>query len=206
MKHSLRKTIRAKLAEMPSAVAQAKSMAACKRLLEQPEFAAAQTIMIYLPLPREVDVSPVALRGWQEQKTICAPRLSWEQRHMLPVEIRSLDTGLVADVRGLSGLREPAEGEPIPIEMVDLVLVPALAYDRKGNRLGRGAGFYDRFLAQGQFVGVAVGIAFREQLTEAVPVAANDVPVHMLVTDEEVLRFSPVRRTGPGKDAGSRKP
>lgn len=190
MKKSLRKLVRGKLAAMSPAVAHAKSMAASRRLMAQPEFERARTVMIYLPLPDEVDLSPIALRGWQEQKTIAAPKISWDQRHMIPIEIRSLETDVVGTARGL---REPADGEPIPLEMLDLVVVPALAFDPRGNRLGRGAGFYDRFLAQPQFRGVAVGLAFREQVIEALPVLENDVPVHMLVTDEEVLRFAPVR-------------
>ncbi len=203
MKKSLRKLVREKLAAMSPAVAHAKSMAACKRLMAQPEFQSARTLMIYLPLPDEVDVSPIALRGWQEQKLIAAPKVSWDQRHMIPIEIRSLETGVVRTARGL---REPADGEPIPLEMLDLVVVPALAFDPQGNRLGRGAGFYDRFLAQPQFQGLAVGLAFREQVIDSLPVQENDVPVQMLVTDEEIRRFPRPRSGGKGaakgKDAG----
>ena len=199
VKASLRKNIQAKLAEMNPTVAHAKSMAVCKRLLEQPEFERAEVVMIYLPMPGEVDIAPVALRGWQGGKTIAAPRLAWDQRHMLPIVINSLESGLVEIRRGL---REPASGEPVPMEMLDLVLVPAMAYDRAGNRLGRGAGFYDRFLAAPSFRGTAVGIAFREQLVEHVPMHANDVPVHMLVTDEEVFRFASAGAADAGMDAG----
>jgi len=177
---------------MSPAVAHAKSMAACKRLQDLAEFKRAGAIMIYLPMPEEVDVSPLALRGWQEQKTVAAPRVSWDQRHMLPIRIRSLETDLVAS-RGL--LREPADGEPVPPEMLDLVVVPALAYDTHGNRLGRGAGFYDRFLASPGFKGTAVGIAFREQLVDELPTAKHDMPVDVLVTDEQVLRFTPATET-----------
>jgi 5-formyltetrahydrofolate cyclo-ligase len=187
VKESLRKHIRRKLAGLDPAVAHAKSMAACKRLQGLPEFRQASVVMIYLPMPGEVDVTPLALRGWQEQKTITAPKLSWDLRHMLPIEIRSLEAGLVT-TKG--NLREPAGGEPIPVQMLDLVVCPALAFDRQGNRLGRGAGFYDRFLATPGFQGAAVGIAFREQLVDELPVQRNDVPVHILVTDEEVLRLS----------------
>ena len=199
MKQSLRKMIRQKLAGLNPAVAHAKSMAICKRLLEQPEYDRAQTIMIYLPMADEVDVAPIALRGWQQEKTIAAPRLAWDQRHMLPVEIRSLETGLVVTYKGL---REPAGGEPVPVEFLDLVIVPALAYDRQGNRLGRGAGFYDRFLKTPQFRGLAVGVAFREQLVDHIPAQENDVPVHMLVTDEEVFRFASAKSADAGMEAG----
>jgi len=183
---------------MVPAAAHAKSMAACRRLIAQPEFRRAEAIMIYLPLPDEVDLSPIALRAWQQQKRIAAPKVSWDQRHMIPIEIRSLETDVVTTSRGL---REPADGEPVPVEMLDLVVVPALAFDRRGNRLGRGAGFYDRFLAQREFRGVAAGLAFQEQLIDEVPVQENDVPVCMLVTDEEILRFAPSDSVDRGKDA-----
>jgi len=186
VKQSLRRTIREKLSAMAPTVAHAKSMAACKRLMDTPEFDHASVVMIYLPIPGEVDVSPVALRGWQEQKIICAPKLSWDHRHMLPIEIRSLQTGLVSTV---NGLREPADGEPIAMGTLDLVLVPALVFDRNGNRLGRGAGFYDRFLASVEFGGISVGIAFGEQVADEVPVHDHDIPVDILVTDEIIMRF-----------------
>lgn len=195
----LRKNVRKKLAGLSRAVAHAKSMAASKRLLALPEFDRASVVMIYLPLPGELDVTPIALRGWQEQKVIAAPKTSWDDRHIIPLEIRSLETGLVT---GNYGLREPADGEPIPLDMLDLVIVPGLAFDRKGNRLGRGAGFYDRFLASSHLRAVTVGMAWREQIVEKVPVKKNDIPVHMLVTDEEALRFSPAPAAGEGKEAG----
>lgn len=202
VKASLRKIIRQRLAAMSPTVAQAKSMAICKRLLEQPEFERAQTIMIYLPMPGEVDVAPIALRGWQMDKTIAAPRLAWDLRYMLPVEIRSLESGLVVT---RPGLREPEGGEPIPLGMLDMVLVPAMAYDRQGNRLGRGAGFYDRFLASPQFRGVPVGLAFTEQLVDHVPVHDTDMPVQLLITDEDVMRFAPAGSAGAGKEAGGQR-
>ncbi|MCD4700106.1 MAG: 5-formyltetrahydrofolate cyclo-ligase [Phycisphaerae bacterium] len=198
VKQNLRRTIREKLSVMAPAVAHARSMAACKRLMDTPEFARSSVVMIYLPIPGEVDVSPVALRGWQEQKIICAPKLSWDHRHMLPIEIRSLQSGLVSTV---NGLREPADGEQIEIGTLDMVLVPALVFDRSGNRLGRGAGFYDRFLGAVEVVGISVGNAFGEQIADEVPVHDHDVPVNMLVTDEEIIRFAPPDRYAQGKDA-----
>jgi 5-formyltetrahydrofolate cyclo-ligase len=202
VKRKLRTDIRKVLQGIDPTVAHAKSMAACVRLLAQPEFARAKVIMIYLPLPGEVDIGPIALRGWQEEKTITAPKISWDQRHMIPLTIRSLDTGLVTVQKGL---REPANGEPVPVELLDLVIVPGLAFDRQGNRLGRGAGFYDRFLGSGYFHGTAVGLAFREQVVDELPTTDNDVPMNMLVTDEEVLRFGSAKSTAAGKDAGRPK-
>ena len=88
-----------------------------------------------------------------------------------------------------NGIREPAREETWPLEEIDLVVVPALAYDRLGNRLGRGGGFYDRFLARLEMRTVVCGLAFAQQVVEELPTHATDHPVDLLVTDEEVLRF-----------------
>jgi len=196
VKDALRQRIRRTLALLDPAAAHAKSMAACKRLTAQPEFDRAETIMLYLPMAEEVDTTPLALRAWRAEKTVTAPRCDWRQRKMTPIEVRSMETGLEV-TRGQ--VREPASGTAVAVEDLDLVIVPALAFDRRGNRLGRGGGFYDRFLASPALRGVTVGLAFHQQLVAEVPVADTDVPVRMLVTDEQVLRFpaSP-RATGPG--------
>lgn len=121
---------------------------------------------------------------------------------MIPIQIHSMENG-IAVTRG--ELREPEAGEPLELATIDLVIVPAMAFDRFGNRLGRGAGFYDRFLASRQFAGTSAGLAFREQLVaEQLPIQENDVPVHMLITDEEILRFSPGGQAAHGKEAGSK--
>jgi 5-formyltetrahydrofolate cyclo-ligase len=105
---------------------------------------------------------------------------------MLPVEIRSLTDDLV--VSGM-GIREPITGIPFPISLIDLVIVPGLGFDEFGGRLGRGRGFYDRFLAHPDFRGVACGLAFEQQLLPSVPVGPLDRRVDMLVTEESVRRF-----------------
>jgi len=106
---------------------------------------------------------------------------------MLPVEISSLQTGLTTTGHGI---REPETGKPVPISEIDLVLVPGLGFTANGFRIGRGMGFYDRFLAQPEFVGVSCGLAFEEQIVPALPVLDHDVPLSMLVTDRSVRRFA----------------
>ena len=195
MKALLRREIERKLAAMPAEVAAAKSRVACSSLLAAEEFRSAGAIMLYAPIPREVDVEPVADAAWRAGKTVLAPKVDWSTERMQAVAIRSMDEL----VPGRFGLREPAGGEggesqsaveAWPIAGIDLIIVPALAYDRAGNRLGRGAGFYDRFLAQPGRRAVTCGLAFAEQLVDHVPMHENDVPVDMLVTDAEVLRFN----------------
>lgn len=185
-KKELRQRLRKLITEIPAQELETKSLRACHRLFEQPEYIRAEVVMVFLSLPSEVDTSPLVLRAWQDRKRVLAPKVSWGQRRMLPVEIRSLADDLTVSSLGI---REPISGIPFPVSTLDLVIVPGLGFDEYGQRLGRGRGFYDRFLAHPDFKGVACAMAFEEQLVPKVPVGPLDRPVDMLVTDKEVRRF-----------------
>ena len=185
-KPHLRTEMKEALSAMPAGVAADKSRQACRMLVDLDEFQNAANIMLYMPIPQEIDCIPVALAAWRQAKTVLVPKVSLEQRHMVAVRCNSMDDQMVT---GSYGIREPAGGEPWPVENIGLIVLPALAYDRRGNRLGRGGGFYDRFLAQPGMRAVTCGLAFTEQVAGEVPTTANDWPVGMLVTDKEVLRF-----------------
>lgn len=186
-KGAVRKQLRGILDAMSEADRHAKSLTICSLMAAAPEFTAARVVMLYLSTPTEVDTAPLALRAWQSGKTVVVPKVSWDQRRMLPVEITSLTTGLTTTG---PGVREPIAGNPMPLGFIDLVVVPGLGFTRTGYRIGRGMGFYDRFLAQNEFVGVSCGLAFAEQLVEQLPVLDHDVPLSMLATDQGVLRFA----------------
>lgn len=143
--------------------------------------------MVFLSLPSEPDTTPIVLRAWQDGKRVLAPKVSWNQRRMLPMEIRSLTDDLVTSTMGI---REPISGVPFPISLLELVIVPGLGFDEYGNRLGRGRGFYDRFLAHPEFAGTACGLALEEQVVPTIPAGPLDRPIDMLVTDAGVRRFS----------------
>jgi len=187
MKHLLRQDMKSRLAAIGPEHVRTRSEAACERLAALPEFRQADVVMLYLPIPLEVDTAAAALAAWQAGKTVLVPKVSWEQKHMIAVTCRSFEDNM----EHLNhGLRHPADGEPWPLEGIDLVVVPALAFDRAGRRLGRGGGFYDRFLARPEFRGNTCGLAFAEQLVDELPCHDHDVAVNMLVTDQQVLRFA----------------
>jgi len=188
MKKALRKQMLATLAAMKASVAAAKSKQACATLGGLEEFRSARCVMLYLPTPTEVDTAHLALAAWQDGKTVVMPKVFWGQGHMIPVVCRSLGDEDLSP--GKFGIREPADGEPWLLEDIDLVVTPALAFDRRGHRLGRGGGFYDRFLAQPALHATAVGLAFAEQVVDELPINGEDHPVDILVTDKEVLRFT----------------
>jgi 5-formyltetrahydrofolate cyclo-ligase len=186
-KSTLRRLLRDRLAAMSAADRHTKSVAACGLITHSPEFAAAHVVMIYLSTPIEVDASSIALKAWQTGKTVVVPKVSWDQRRMLPVEISSLHDPMTTTG---PGVREPADGNPCPVDIIDLVVVPGLGFTEKGHRIGRGMGFYDRFLGQNEFIGTSCGLGFEEQVMAELPVLDHDIPLSMLVTDRGIRRFA----------------
>jgi 5-formyltetrahydrofolate cyclo-ligase len=89
-------------------------------------------------------------------------------------------------VGGAYGILEPRMCRPVPVEDLQVIIVPALAVDKKGNRLGFGAGFYDRFLHDVQVPVIALTYDF--QVVPKVPKEVTDVPVSFIVTENEIIR------------------
>jgi len=183
-KVELRRQLRNRLLGMSPEQRNDKSRKACRNLVSTEPFQNASIIMVYLSLPHEVDTAEAILHAWQLGKTIAVPKISWQQRHMIPVQITSLETGFST---GTGGLKNPLGGVPIPFGQIDLVVAPALGFDREGNRLGRGGSFYDRFFANTDVTAYRCGLAFAEQVVDSVPTTDSDEPVNFLVTDEEVI-------------------
>jgi 5-formyltetrahydrofolate cyclo-ligase len=198
-KNEIRTQMKAFLAALTAADRHARSIAACQQLMSTREFKSAQTIMIFMSMPTEVETSTLAIKAWQEGKNVAVPRVDWAGKRMEPVEIRSLDVGM--QTTG-PGVREPVAGTAVPLGCIDMVVVPGLAYDRQGFRVGRGGGFYDRFLSQQDFQGKRVALCFHEQLLgNAIPCEPHDMPMDLIVTDKEVIHCH--RHSGGHAAAGS---
>ncbi len=187
-KKRIRTEVRSRLEALDAVQAHALSVRACARFLETEFFQSALTVMVYLPTPGEVDVAPIAIRCFQERKTLCAPRIDWDHRRMTPVEIRGFDDRF--EVRR-HGVREPVDGRPVPLEEIDLIIVPGLAFDASGARLGRGSGFYDRFLSQPALRRTATrcGVCFDFQVVDEIPLDPHDVHLDAIVTDRRTIRI-----------------
>lgn len=190
-KRALRQQIRERLAALGPEELARRSTTVWNLLFRTEEYRRAEILMLFLSSGHEVDTQPLAVQAWADLKRVLAPRVTWDQRRMLPIEIHSL-----AGVEpGYMGIQEPIEGMPVPVSDIDLVVLPGLAFDGAGNRLGRGRGFYDRFLSHRDFRGISCAVGLEEQFLESIPTGASDVRVNMLVTDAAVRRFA---RTGRG--------
>jgi len=194
-KVQLRHKLKSLLATLSPQERLEKSKAICSYVLESKPFESASTVMVFLSLPHEIDTTAIILSAWQQGKTIVVPKMRWEQRDMIPVKITSLETGLKKEQMGL---RNPVADTPTPLEAIDFVVTPGLGFDRQGNRLGRGAGYYDRFFSTPGVRAVKWGIGFSEQLCLEIPHDQQDVPLDAVVTEQGVIDCLPAH-VRPGR-------
>ncbi len=180
--------MRETLAAMSDAERHDASIAVCSRLTNLEVFQHARVVMLYMPLANEVDLTPAAIRCFQTAKTVCVPRVDWKRRDMNPVEVTSFDDH-VMDIDE-HGLRTPRDGRPLVPTLIDLVVVPGLAFDARGHRVGRGGGYYDRFLSRLRRSATTVGLAFDAQIIDTVPADERDISVDLVVTERRVARAS----------------
>ena len=154
-------------------------------ILTWPLFQRSRTLMIYLSMPDEVPTDPLIELSISEGKCVCVPMLESAYGVMSAAQIHSLAALTV----GKFGLRtpDPEHVERVSPAAIDLVLVPAVAFDRSGNRLGFGSGYYDRFLPQAAKA-VFLGLAWECQITEEIPYEPHDVKMHYLLTEKGFWR------------------
>jgi 5-formyltetrahydrofolate cyclo-ligase len=151
-------------------------------LLGMRAFRDAGSVGCYFRVKGEVDLAAVIAECRRERKALALPS-------SLPAGgyvFRAWHEGS-AMTSGRFGIPEPADGETLPLSDLDLVLVPGVAFDSRGGRLGRGGGFYDRLLA-GRSVRrpFLVGVAFSWQMVENVPMGPEDVAVDCVVTEDGI--------------------
>jgi 5-formyltetrahydrofolate cyclo-ligase len=155
-----------------------KSRAICEAISAHPAFSQGQRVAIFSPLPSEPDLNALWGHG---PRAFCYPRVTREQMEF--VEVATLDA--LAPAAWNPWIREPAltETRRVTPAEIDLILVPGLAFTRDGWRLGRGGGFYDRFLAQLPARAVNLGVCFEVQIVETLPVEAHDHRLDLIVTE-----------------------
>ena len=163
---------------MNSEEAKAKSLQAEKNLSKVKEFSDADNVMFYLALKKEVDVSETILRRIDSGKNVFVPVL--KNGEILPSRLRSLD-GLK---KGKFGISEPENPEFVDPEFLEVVLVPGTAFDREGNRVGHGKGFYDNFLKKTR--AFKIGLAYETQILDKIRTSPEDVKMDKVVTDRIV--------------------
>ena len=201
-KGEIRKRIlQARRALAPEEAAE-KSARIVAQLLELPEYRVARTVMAYLDFRGEVQTGPFVRVALAQGKRVAVPVTEVASRRLVP----SLLVRYPEEVApGTWGIPEPLPEyvRPVPVEEIDLVVVPGVAFDPAGNRLGYGGGFYDRFLPLTRDDCFWVAPAFELQLVDRIEAGPCDCPVHCIVTEERILRPG-LPRIGRGCSGGAR--
>lgn len=187
-KRALREQAKTTLAAISDRERELRSRSLCSKLADLPGWSAAKTVMVYLAMPEEVDLAAAIEKAVKAGKRICVPRIDWAAKTMSPmvVDWKKMKT----EVRE-HGVSEPVGGAVAKLEKLDLVLVPGLAFDLKGHRLGRGAGFYDRFLEEYKAArgpaAAALGVCFEAQVVGQIPAEEHDQTVDGVVTERRLV-------------------
>lgn len=175
----LRKALLKKRKKIPASLRHKKSRLVFKKLFHTPEFLRAAHVALYYGIVPEVATKPF-LKTLLKDKKVYLPRICSGKKRMTLRQVRSLSKDLV---KGPYDIMEPKLSCPErSAARIDLIIVPGVAFDLRGGRLGRGAGYYDRLLRR---AGKAfkVGLCFLEQIVKKVPMTARDVRVDRVITD-----------------------
>ena len=186
-KRALRIQVSAGLKRMGPGERAAASARARALLAAQPLWKTAQWVLFFAPLPEELDVWPLLTEALAAGKKIGLPRFVAEDSTYEACQIQDPKSDLRV---GHFGIREPASRcAPLPSTRLDLILVPGVAFDLHGRRLGRGKGYYDQLLVE--LRGTTCGVAFDEQIVEEIPVAPHDVHLDCILTPTRWVDLKP---------------
>jgi 5-formyltetrahydrofolate cyclo-ligase len=186
-KQALRDQVRAAVARMEPGERVTASAQARALLAAQPLWRTAQWVLFFAPLPEELDVWPLLTAALSTAKRVALPRFVAKTRTYEACQI--LDPRLDLQV-GHFGIREPhSRCAPLASTRLDLILVPGVAFDLQGRRLGHGKGYYDQLLKG--LGGTTCGVAFDQQIVGEVPVEPHDVRLNCILTPTHWLQWKP---------------
>lgn len=164
-----------------------KSLAVCERLVSHPAFNSGETILFYSPIRKEVDIRPAMEKAWSAGKRVVLPKVEPKTKTLACYRLQRGEPL----VSGIFGILEPPgeESARIAPESLDLVVVPGIAFDEQGYRLGYGGGYYDRFFARYPGSFLRVGVAYSFQVVSTIYPEKHDQRLDGLITPSMTLSF-----------------
>jgi 5-formyltetrahydrofolate cyclo-ligase len=184
-KKIIRQEILHKRDSIPENIKQEKDATIRQRIIRLPEFTDAKTILFYASFRSEVDTSEMIKITLGQGKRAILPKVDKENKRLKLYEVKGMDEL----AKGYMGISEPSVSEErlTRLDDIGLVIIPGAAFDVSGNRLGYGAGFYDRLLAGMKNKIPVIAPAYEEQIVEKIPSEPHDVKVTKIVTDKRVI-------------------
>ena len=187
-KRTLRESLIAARDALPAAMRARASRSIADRIAALPAWRAARVVLLTLPFRSEWDARLAVRDALADGKTVAVPRVDAPARMLHALVIEDLERDVEPGYRGIP---EPRADRPtIPLDRIDWVLVPGIAFDPAGKRLGYGGGYYDRLLPLLPPAAERVAGAFEAQIVERVPAARHDIGVDCIVTERRMLACS----------------
>jgi 5-formyltetrahydrofolate cyclo-ligase len=183
LKKTLRKKVLAARDGLLPGQRTAKSRKIEERLFSLPEFKSARIVLFFASFRSEVDTIPMIRRALASGKRVVLPKVKGKELELF--EIKNVDSDVSP---GAWGIPEPRESALVKLDELDVIIVPGAAFDERGNRLGYGAGFYDKLLSE--FKKPTVAIAFEQQIVPMILADPHDVPVKKIVTEKRIIEAS----------------
>ncbi len=175
--------IRRKIKNLRNMLLEREKESAAEEVFSQLEktaaFIMAENILMYHSLPDELQTIKF-LQKWHDRKRFFLPRVNGVNLDILPYEETRLELGSFH-------IEEPTGDNVADVDDIELMIIPAVAFDRKGNRLGRGKGFYDRLLSTSKATKIGVGYEF--QLFDSIPSEPHDVAMDMVITQKTLIKM-----------------
>jgi 5-formyltetrahydrofolate cyclo-ligase len=184
-KQSLREELTARRKAMTPDLIDGRGLKVQSRFLASPYYHKARTVALYAPIRGEVPTRDILIAALQDDKIVCYP-LSHVHGRILSFRAIKSEAELEP---GRLGVREPTNASDlVPVDQIDLFVVPGLGFTREGKRLGRGGGYYDATLRAASARSRRIGLGFTDQIVELMPTNGDDVDMDLVVTETESLR------------------
>lgn len=178
-KEYIRSRVKARKSLLSAAEKALAAEQAFSRLEQTAAFLLAENVLMYHSLPDELSTR-LFLEKWSGRKRFFLPRVNGVNLDILPYDRSRLSMGAFQ-------IEEPQGDDTVSIDDIELVIVPGIAYDRRGNRVGRGKGYYDRLLHDTKATKIGIGYDFQLLRDDEIPAEPHDVYVDMVITDRSRL-------------------
>jgi 5-formyltetrahydrofolate cyclo-ligase len=163
-----------------------KSAAIMKRLFGFANFLEARIVLFYMSYSSEVDTEPVVRKALELEKIVALPLVDSKKKEIVPFRIENFDRDLRP---GYRGIREPIPQrcKQIPVQYINLAIIPGVAFDERGGRIGQGMGIYDRFIPRLDITTRKVALAFECQIGPQIPMEPHDRYTDIIITEKRMI-------------------
>jgi 5-formyltetrahydrofolate cyclo-ligase len=174
------------ISELPGSEIAEKTRAIEDRLFEFANFLEAKIALLYVNGNYEVKTENIIKRAYNYHKIVVLPAFDPERFEMMPMKVDQFPKELIPGPRGVLE-PDPSQCKIVPLDRVDIAIIPGLAFDEKGGRLGSGKGYYDRLIPKLAITTRKVALTLEEQIVPQVPMESHDKHVDIIITDKRII-------------------